>query len=158
MLLSLLVSELMLNATKHAFEPGQEGKIEITLEAKDQGLHFTFADNGKGFSPRTDAGSAKGLGTRIMQGLVAQLRGDDAHEKWSFRKNGGSSHRRSLGDSSSSRRIFLASALGAKTNNVGCVEVDRHQRTTVSGSCVAADSHLEKCFCQQRCTDRDPSS
>ena len=75
MLLSLLVSELMLNATKHAFEPGQAGKIEIALEAKDHDLHFTFADDGKGFPSHIDTGSATGLGTRIMQGLVAQLRG-----------------------------------------------------------------------------------
>jgi hypothetical protein len=40
MLLSLLVSELMLNATKHAFEPGQAGTIEISLEAKGHDFHF----------------------------------------------------------------------------------------------------------------------
>lgn len=75
MLLSLLVSELMLNATKHAFEPGQAGTIEISLEAKGHDFHFTFADDGKGFPCGADVHSSTGLGTRIMQGLVAQLRG-----------------------------------------------------------------------------------
>ena len=75
MLLSLLVSELMLNATKHAFEPGQAGTIELTLDARDHDLHFTFADDGKGFPSDAEAHSHTGLGTRIMQGLVAQLRG-----------------------------------------------------------------------------------
>jgi two-component sensor histidine kinase len=75
MLLSLLVSELMLNATKHAFEPGQAGTIEITLDARDDDLHFTFADDGKGFPSDAEVHSHTGLGTRIMQGLVAQLRG-----------------------------------------------------------------------------------
>ena len=30
-------------------------------------------------------------------------------------------------------RSEVASALGAKTNHVGCLEVDSHQRTTVAG-------------------------
>jgi thioredoxin reductase (NADPH) len=36
-------------------------------------------------------------------------------------------------------RSDLASALGAKTNDVGCVEVDAHQRTTVNGIYAAGD-------------------
>jgi thioredoxin reductase (NADPH) len=36
-------------------------------------------------------------------------------------------------------RSELASALGAKTNGVGCLEVDSHQRTTVDGIYAAGD-------------------
>jgi thioredoxin reductase (NADPH) len=36
-------------------------------------------------------------------------------------------------------RSELASALGAKTNHVGCLEVDSHQRTTVDGIYAAGD-------------------
>ena len=36
-------------------------------------------------------------------------------------------------------RSELASGLGAKTNNVGCLEVDSHQRTTVAGIYAAGD-------------------
>jgi thioredoxin reductase (NADPH) len=36
-------------------------------------------------------------------------------------------------------RSELASALGAKTNDVGCLEVDGHQRTTVDGIYAAGD-------------------
>jgi thioredoxin reductase (NADPH) len=36
-------------------------------------------------------------------------------------------------------RSDLASALGAQTNDVGCVEVDAHQRTKVSGIYAAGD-------------------
>jgi thioredoxin reductase (NADPH) len=36
-------------------------------------------------------------------------------------------------------RSGLASALGAKTNDVGCLEVDSHQRTTVAGIYAAGD-------------------
>jgi thioredoxin reductase (NADPH) len=36
-------------------------------------------------------------------------------------------------------RSELASAMGAKTNHVGCLEVDSHQRTTVDGIYAAGD-------------------
>jgi thioredoxin reductase (NADPH) len=36
-------------------------------------------------------------------------------------------------------RSELAAALGAKTNDVGCLEVDSHQRTTVAGIYAAGD-------------------
>ena len=36
-------------------------------------------------------------------------------------------------------RSELATSLGAKTNNVGCLEVDSHQRTTVPGIYAAGD-------------------
>lgn len=36
-------------------------------------------------------------------------------------------------------RSEMATALGAKTNNVGCLEVDDHQRTTVDGIYAAGD-------------------
>ncbi len=73
MLLSLLVAELMLNASKHAFDVGQSGNIDIALETVGSDYRFTFTDNGKGFEP--DTANASGLGSRIMQGLVGQMRG-----------------------------------------------------------------------------------
>jgi thioredoxin reductase (NADPH) len=36
-------------------------------------------------------------------------------------------------------RSELASQLGARTNDVGCIEVDSHQRTTVAGIYAAGD-------------------
>jgi two-component sensor histidine kinase len=73
MLLSLLVAELMLNASKHAFDVGQSGNIDIALETVGADYRFTFTDNGKGFEPET--ASTSGLGTRIMRGLVGQMHG-----------------------------------------------------------------------------------
>jgi two-component sensor histidine kinase len=75
MLLSLLVAELMLNASKPAFEIGQSGNIQIALETVGPDYRFSFTDDGKGFEPDAGAGSASGLGSRIMQGLVSQMRG-----------------------------------------------------------------------------------
>jgi two-component sensor histidine kinase len=75
MLLSLLVAELMLNASKHAFDVGQSGNIQIAMETVGSNHRFTFTDDGKGFEPDTETASAPGLGSRIMQGLVGQMRG-----------------------------------------------------------------------------------
>jgi two-component sensor histidine kinase len=65
----------MLNASKHAFDVGQSGNIHITLETNGSNQRFTFSDDGKGFELDTEATRARGLGTRIMQGLVGQLHG-----------------------------------------------------------------------------------
>jgi two-component sensor histidine kinase len=75
MLLSLLVAELMLNASKHAFDIGQSGNIQIAMETVGSNHRFTFTDDGKGFEPDTETDSAPGLGSRIMQGLVGQMHG-----------------------------------------------------------------------------------
>jgi len=73
MLLSLLVAELMLNASKHAFDAGQSGNVDIALEPVGADYRLTFTDNGKGFEPET--AGASGLGGRIMHGLVGQMQG-----------------------------------------------------------------------------------
>jgi two-component sensor histidine kinase len=75
MLLSLLVAELMLNASKHAFDIGQSGNIQIAMETVGSNHRFTFTDDGKGFEPDTETANTPGLGSRIMQGLVGQMHG-----------------------------------------------------------------------------------
>jgi two-component sensor histidine kinase len=72
MLVSLLVAELLMNASKHAFGNGRSGRIEIALDPVGTTYRLRFADDGKGYSP--DA-RTPGMGSRIMQGLVAQLHG-----------------------------------------------------------------------------------
>jgi two-component sensor histidine kinase len=72
MLLSLLVAELLINTSKHAFAEGKSGNIRMSLASAGGDYHLTFADDGQGFDP--DA-AAPGLGSRIMEGLVAQLHG-----------------------------------------------------------------------------------
>lgn len=81
--LVLLLTELLANSFKHAFAPGERGRVDVRLErAEDGSLCLTVADNGRGLpaaetepavagSPR----SRRGLGTAIIAGLVAQLGG-----------------------------------------------------------------------------------
>jgi two-component sensor histidine kinase len=75
MLLSLLVAELMLNASKHAFAGGKSGHVQIDLEAVGADCRFSFTDDGTGFDPDAEISNARGLGSRIMQGLVGQMQG-----------------------------------------------------------------------------------
>jgi len=64
MLLSLIVAELMMNATKHAFDHGRPGSVVIRLEAKGSEYHLIFTDDGKGLPEgsniTTVSGSAVG--------------------------------------------------------------------------------------------------
>jgi len=74
--LGLLVTELITNSLKHAF-PNGTGAIEVTLAQSGAGnIDLVVADNGKGY-PGAVIGSCqrKGLGSSIIDGLVAQLEG-----------------------------------------------------------------------------------
>ena len=74
--LSLLVTELVTNSLKHAFaEDG--GTIALKLEQLDpQRLSLTVSDNGRGMPETISDTASKGLGTRIVQALAAQLGGE----------------------------------------------------------------------------------
>ena len=75
MLLSLIVAELMMNATKHAFDHGRPGSVVIRLEAKGSEYHLIFTDDGKGLPEGQNITTVSGLGSRIVRGLVEQMAG-----------------------------------------------------------------------------------
>ncbi|MDZ7758590.1 PAS domain S-box protein [Rhodohalobacter sp.] len=72
--LGLLLSELLVNAYKHAFEGREKGRIQISCNIKDHHLNIDVSDNGiglpEGFS--LDSGS---IGMEIVQTLTEQLNG-----------------------------------------------------------------------------------
>jgi two-component sensor histidine kinase/PAS domain-containing protein len=67
--LGLIVSELITNAMRHAFPPGQTGQVRLTAIARDGLYRMTIADYGVGLP--VDAMRA-GLGTRIVAALARQ--------------------------------------------------------------------------------------
>jgi two-component system, sensor histidine kinase PdtaS len=70
--LGLIVTELVINALKHAFPGHRKGKILVGYRGSPSSWTLTVSDNGVGM-PK-DADSAKsGLGTSIVQALAAQL-------------------------------------------------------------------------------------
>jgi chemotaxis family two-component system sensor kinase Cph1 len=71
--LGLLVTELMINANKHAYG-GVAGPIQIELIEDRTSLRLIVADKGSGV-----IASSKGFGSRIVEGLAAQLNGTCAY-------------------------------------------------------------------------------
>lgn len=70
--LGLIVTELVINALKHAF-PGrnQRGKIRVGYLGNSDGWTLTVDDNGNGMTAEADA--KPGLGTGIVEALARQL-------------------------------------------------------------------------------------
>lgn len=67
----LAVSEVVTNAVKYAYEPGdEEGRVELTASASQRWIEIQVADRGCGFLP----GESDGLGIGLT--LVAQMSGD----------------------------------------------------------------------------------
>jgi two-component sensor histidine kinase len=74
MTLSLIATELMTNALKHAFSGRETGVIDISLSAVPNGhLRFSITDDGIG--AQGDADTTSGLGNLIVDALVEQLGG-----------------------------------------------------------------------------------
>jgi two-component sensor histidine kinase len=72
--LGLIVTELVINALKHAFPEDRSGKIGVDYHSHGPNWTLSVTDNGIGMP--TDAASAKpGLGTSIVKALSAQLHG-----------------------------------------------------------------------------------
>jgi two-component sensor histidine kinase len=70
--LGLIVTELVINALKHAFPEGLAGKIMVDYES--HGLNWTLAVTDDGVGMPTQATSAiPGLGTSIVEALAKQL-------------------------------------------------------------------------------------
>lgn len=71
--IGLIVTELVINALKHAFPGGpREGRIVVGFETTASGWTLSVIDNGAGLP--ADYDSAKtGLGTGIVNALAAQL-------------------------------------------------------------------------------------
>lgn len=70
--LGLIVTELVINALKHAFPDDRSGKIKVDYHSQGPNWTLSVTDNGVGMP--TGADSAKpGLGTSIVQALSTQL-------------------------------------------------------------------------------------
>jgi two-component sensor histidine kinase len=72
--LGLIVTELVINALKHAFPEGRSGAIAVTYKLAHPGWTLSVMDNGAGRpAPLADAKARAGLGTSIVEGLAKQL-------------------------------------------------------------------------------------
>jgi two-component sensor histidine kinase len=70
--IGLIVTELVINALKHAFPGHRHGKITVAYEAHGPRWTLAVADDGIGMPTGANA-TKPGLGTGIVQALVGQL-------------------------------------------------------------------------------------
>lgn len=70
--LGLIVTELTINALKHAFPDNRSGKIIVSYRARDGDWTLAVRDNGVGM-PADPSNAKAGLGTSIVQALARQL-------------------------------------------------------------------------------------
>ena len=71
--LGLIVTELVINALKHAFPDNRTGKILVDYRSHGPNWTLCVADNGVGMPPGP-AKALPGLGTSIVEALARQLR------------------------------------------------------------------------------------
>ncbi|MBB4067202.1 histidine kinase dimerization/phosphoacceptor domain -containing protein [Gellertiella hungarica] len=79
--IGLIVNEVVSNAFKYAFTEGQTGILDVRLRQESGHAVLTIVDDGPGFDPE---GAAKGMGSKLIAGFVAQLGG-----RYSFERDGG---------------------------------------------------------------------
>ena len=74
--MGLIATELVINALKHAFPGGAEGKIVVRFASAASAWRLAVADDGIGIGSRLpDAPIRIGLGTSIIEALTRQLGG-----------------------------------------------------------------------------------
>ncbi|HZD97602.1 MAG TPA: histidine kinase N-terminal domain-containing protein [Micromonosporaceae bacterium] len=74
--LVMVLNELLLNAAEHAFEPGSDGAVEISVERDRSQIQVRLTDNGRGIPDDFDPENSRRLGLQIVRTLVAgELRG-----------------------------------------------------------------------------------
>lgn len=70
--LGLVVTELVINALKHAFPDQRKGQITVDYHAEGKDWTLEVSDDGVGMSTHPD-GAKPGLGTGIVEALSNQL-------------------------------------------------------------------------------------
>lgn len=71
----LIITELLSNAFKYAFEPKTPGRVNVSISEKDDIVVLEVKDNGKGMPAGFKISEVKSLGLQLVESLVMQLDG-----------------------------------------------------------------------------------
>ncbi len=73
----MILNELISNALKYAFQPGEEGELRISLRrlGENDEIELVVQDNGIGLEPQMDIQNCNSLGLKIVQWKVQDLHG-----------------------------------------------------------------------------------
>lgn len=69
----LLMSELVVNAFKHAYKNGDQGKLDITLKNNNGSILLKVSDNGPGLPDDFDINKTDSLGSMLISSFTDQL-------------------------------------------------------------------------------------
>jgi two-component sensor histidine kinase len=69
-----MITELVINALKHAFPSGNGGEILVSYVVEGANWRLSVSDNGVGLQRDRDGHGRTGLGTSIVEALAHQLR------------------------------------------------------------------------------------
>ena len=72
---SFIISELITNSLKHAFNETKKGIISIELHKMNNHFTLIISDNGKGIPPNINYKKTKTLGLQLVNMFVHQLKG-----------------------------------------------------------------------------------
>ena len=79
--IGIIVTELVLNALKHAYPEGQNGEVRVSCRRHPEGgVVLAVADDGHGMVAKPQAGRG-GSGQRIIQMMASKLRGSLEHDQ-----------------------------------------------------------------------------
>ena len=67
------MTELLINAVKHAFPNDRSGTIRVKYDSTGSEWHLSVSDDGVGRASRGGQPESTGLGTSIVEALVNQL-------------------------------------------------------------------------------------
>lgn len=73
--MGLVVSELLMNAYKHAFDNSNNGLVEIQLNKNESSIEAIIKDNGKGLPDNFKIIGSNTLGCEIIEALLDQIDG-----------------------------------------------------------------------------------
>jgi PAS domain S-box-containing protein len=71
--IGLIVTELLINAVKHAFPDDRSGTIRVKYDSTGSGWQLSVSDDGVGGAGHKGQPASTGLGTSIVEALVKQL-------------------------------------------------------------------------------------
>jgi PAS domain S-box-containing protein len=73
--LGLILNELLTNAMNHAFKGREDGKIFVSLSARDNHISLIVGDNGNGVPESVNITNSSGFGLQVVDMLAEQLEG-----------------------------------------------------------------------------------
>jgi two-component sensor histidine kinase len=74
--LGLMISEILINAHKHAFNHSENGSIKILSSIEDDKMLMKISDNGSGIPKDIDLSKSNSLGMTLVNSFSDQLKAD----------------------------------------------------------------------------------